>query len=117
MLDIYKTKKPPKPAVKIYPDGREVCSETKAGKDEYHRRKRVMWERQDKQCGLQISPQCPKRMPLSMATFDHTDPRGMGGARRDDRIEVDGKPQNMAVCCWCNSKKGSRRMKEGEGWE
>jgi hypothetical protein len=35
---------------------------------------------------------------------DHIDPRGMGGARRDDH------PNNIqAVHLWCNSEKGSTR--------
>ena len=36
---------------------------------------------------------------------DHIDPRGMGGAFRDDH------PSNIqAVHYWCNSEKGSTRM-------
>jgi hypothetical protein len=36
---------------------------------------------------------------------DHIDPRGMGGAYRDDH------PQNIqAVHFWCNSEKGSTRI-------
>jgi hypothetical protein len=34
----------------------------------------------------------------------------MGGAHRDDRIEVDGKPYNGAACHACNTAKGSRRV-------
>jgi len=36
---------------------------------------------------------------------DHTQPRGMGGARRDDH------PENIqAVHWWCNGEKGSSRV-------
>ena len=105
-------KKPPKPAVKVFAGGREVCDQlTKAGRDEYLRRVRVMWERQGRNCGLQISPQCKARgggLLIGEAQFDHSFGRGMGGGKRDDRIEINGKPINMSVCCWCNSLKGSR---------
>jgi len=38
---------------------------------------------------------------------DHEDPKGMGGAWRDD------SPSNVrAVHWWCNSEKGSARMDE-----
>lgn len=97
-----------------YPNAREVCKLTcKAGMDEYIRRKRVMWERQGKKCGLQISPQCKAvqgRLNWSDSQFGHQSPRGLAGGARDDRIDVDGKPQNYAVCHWCNSLQGSRRI-------
>jgi len=104
-------------AVKVFPSGREVCNQlTKPGRDEYHRRVRVMWERQDRKCGLQISPQCKERngrLLIDEAQFDHSNSRGMDGYKRDDRIiDDDGKPMNMSVCCWCNSLKGSRPMSD-----
>ena len=38
---------------------------------------------------------------------DHIDPRGMGGAFRDDH------PSNIqAVHYWCNSEKGSTRIED-----
>jgi len=110
-----KDKKQSQPAVKSFPGGREVCQNNKAGKDEYERRRRAMWERQGKMCGLQISPQCMRRLPWQYATFEHVDGRGFGGStggggKRDDRIEKDGKPYNLAVCPYCNVFKGSRRI-------
>jgi hypothetical protein len=43
-------------------------------------------------------------------TFEHTDLRGMGGGRRDDRIvDAKGKPMNLAAHGWCNREKGSKR--------
>lgn len=109
-------KKPPKPAVKVFDGGREICNQlTKEGRDEYHRRKFMMWDRQGKRCALQITDICKQRQgrwPKEEIQFDHES--GRGGGKQDDRIEVirDGKvvPQNAAVCPFCNSAKGSRRM-------
>ena len=109
MLDIYKTKKPPKPAVKVFPDGREVCSDTKAGRDEYQRRKRVMFDRQKGICCLKDhDPLCPGKMRFVESTFEHEN--GRGGGKRDDRVEVNGKPINGCSHAWCNSRKGSKRI-------
>jgi hypothetical protein len=101
-------------AVKVYPDGREVCAATPAGVKEYRDRTRKMWARQGHVCGLQISELCVGKKWLSPggATFDHEDGRGMGAARRDDRIEKDGKPYNCAACGYCNAEKGSRRLEK-----
>lgn len=90
-------------AVKVMPDGREICLPTKAGKEEYLRRTIQMWRRQDQRCAL-----CGEL--IYYPTFDHETPRGMGSARRDDRISVDGRRQNAAVCLECNEKKGSKRV-------
>lgn len=92
-------------------DGREVCDKSAAGKVEYNRRKEVMWRRQHAICGLRISFRCPVFMTLEQATFEHQDGRGMGGAKRDDRIEIDGEPYNMVACAFCNMEKGSRSLK------
>jgi hypothetical protein len=105
--------------IKVFRSGREVCNQlTKAGRDEYHSRVRTMWERQGRRCGLMISPQCKERggrLLIEEAQFDHSYGRGMGGGKRDDRIiGEDGKPTNMAVCCWCNSLKGSRPLSDFE---
>lgn len=91
-----------------YPDKREICdTNTVAGRREYDRRKRVMWERQKRRCGL-----CEDRhfMALHEVTFEHEAGRGMGAARRDDRIEKDGKPYNLAACGLSNTQKGSKRL-------
>lgn len=108
----------PQEAIKVFRDGREVCvMTTKAGRDEYASRVRQMWERQGHKCGLQISPQCQNRngrLLIDEAQFDHETPRGMGSSRRDDRIEIDGKPISKAVCCWCNCLRGSRPLSDFE---
>ncbi len=101
-----------KPAVRVFRDGREWCNLlNKEGREEYARRIRVMWERQGKRCCLEYwVPGCSGRLALADAVFEHQEARGMGGGRRDDRIEIDGKPYNGAAHAWCNSKKGSTRM-------
>lgn len=89
---------------------REICTDTAKGKAEYKRRVEAMLERQDGMCGLRISPLCPGRLELNQATFEHQDGRGFNGSKRDDRIERDGKPYNLAACWWCNGAKGSRSL-------
>ena len=109
---LHPPKKPPKPAVRVFPDGREVLDlKTKAGSDEYQRRKLEMWERQGRRCALQITDACKQRKgrwPKDEVTFDHEN--GRGGGKQDDRIVVDGRPTNAACCWFCNGAKGSRRM-------
>lgn len=99
-------------AVRTFKDGREKCNHlTKAGRDEYERRKRAMWERQEKICCLYGHiPGCPGKLNWSDTVFEHEDGRGHGGGHVDDRIEVDGKWQNGAAHAWCNSKKASVRI-------
>lgn len=99
-------------AVRILRDGREICNLlTKAGRDEYARRVRAMWERQGRRCCLEgWVKDCPGYLKISAAVFEHQDGRGMMGGKRDDRIEKNGKPYNGAAHAWCNSKKGSVRM-------
>ena len=84
--------------------GREICAKTPLGRREYKRRVEQMWDRQGCRCAL-----CGKYLRLDDATFDHERPRGMGSAFTDDRIEVNGIPQNAAVHGLCNSARGSRR--------
>lgn len=95
-------------AVRKYPDEREICQNTFAGKQEYAKRLADMIYRQGKICCI-----CKKeRDSLGLWgtwTFEHSDLRGMGGARRDDRTEIDGKPVNGAAHFWCNAIKGSKR--------
>lgn len=96
-------KKKPEAVIK-YGD-REVCNfDCKAGRDEYERRKTVMWERQFGLCCL-----CGGRLLRSEAVFEHQDGRGHGGGNRDDRTEIDGKPYNGVAHVICNSQKGSKR--------
>lgn len=107
-----------KPAVKVFSGGREVCDQlTKAGRDEYVKRKLDRYEEQGCRCALQITDICKQRQgrwPKDEITLDHEDGRGMGGGKRDDRMWVikDGKlvKQNAAVCWHCNSQKGSRKI-------
>ena len=85
--------------VRIYPGGREVCQNTAAGKREYARRREVAWALQGGFCGRCARPIAPQD-----ATLDHIQPRGMGGSRRDDRME------NLQMLCFlCNLWKGSKR--------
>jgi len=105
-------KKPPKPAVKVMKDGREVCDLlTKGGRDEYRKRVKLMLERQKGRCCLEgYIEGCPGRLAFNDATFEHSAGRGNGSGHRDDRIEVNGKMINGAAHYLCNSKKGSRRI-------
>lgn len=85
--------------VRYYPDGREVCQDTTEGKREYERRREWAWMHQGGLC-----PLCGGFLYRDTATTDHIQPRGMGGARRDDRQE-----NIQAVHALCNSAKGSKR--------
>jgi hypothetical protein len=91
-----------------YPEGegkREVCTKSTAGVREYRNRTREMWERQMGRCAICLLP-----MRIEAATFDHANGRGLSGSKRDDRILVDGKWQNAALCWDCNMRKASRRI-------
>ena len=88
-------------AVRVYPDGREVCQNSADGWREYKRRVKVMWERQGRRCCL-----CNRALALGNATFEHQRRRGMGAAWRDDRIERDGVDWNGAAHWVCNGERG-----------
>ncbi len=92
-------------AVRRYPDGREVCLDNTAGRAEYIKRTKLMYQRQAGLCS-----RCGKQIVIP--TFDHsTNSRGMGGARRDDRIYDEfGVPVNSCSCMICNGKAGSKRL-------
>lgn len=90
-------------SVTTYPDGRQVCNDNAAGKREYKARTYKMEVRQGFRCAI-----C-ERIAGSSMQFDHQDGRGHGGGFRDDRIEVDGKWFNAALCHRCNTEKGSKR--------
>ena len=93
-------------AVRVYPDGREVCQDNSAGRVEYKRRVHIMLQRQGFKCCL-----CEEAMNSYNATFEHRCPRGLAGARRDDRIEDgQGNPMNGAAHWTCNVEKGSKRL-------
>jgi 5-methylcytosine-specific restriction endonuclease McrA len=89
--------------VLTYRDGREVCDlKTRAGRREYDLRKAKMYERDGGTCCI-----CGEHIYHgSDVTFEHQDKRGMGGSRRDDRIENNGVAHS-----WCNMKLGSVRIK------
>lgn len=109
---LHPPKKPPKPAVKVMKDGREICDQlTKAGRDEYERRKRLMWERQKRRCCLEGHVEgCPGVLRWQDAVFEHEAGRGFSGSIRDDRTEVNGKWINGCAHAVCNSKKASKRI-------
>jgi hypothetical protein len=93
-------------AVRVYPDGREVCNDNAAGRREYARRIEVMCQRQNFRCCL-----CPERIHPANATFEHEKPRRMAAAFRNDAIvDAEGNPVNGAAHWACNRKKGSRRI-------
>lgn len=98
--------------MKVLRDGREICNLlTKAGRDEYDRRKRAMWERQGRHCCLDGRIEgCLGRLRLAEAVFEHQNGRGMNGGHRDDRIVKDGKPYNGVAHAWCNNLKGSKKI-------
>ena len=104
-----------RPAIRVYPDGREVIdTKVPSGKQEYRRRIEEMVPRQNGMCCLfGYSPVCHPRGLLAeyLATFEHENGRGHGGGKRDDRIALpDGTWINGAAHAGCNSWKGSRRI-------
>src|SRR5258708_6772031 len=112
MLACYKTKRKREPIQEPEgPGGRQVCDlKTAAGTREYEKRTEEMRIRQRELC-----PICTFYLSKEDATFEHEDLRGMGGARRDDRIwkvdeEGNKMPLNFAVHGWCNRSKGSQRL-------
>jgi hypothetical protein len=102
-------------AFKTYPDGREVCRNhpekgTTEGRAEYKRRLEAMLARQNGICCLAVHLGCcAGPLKLKDATFEHEHGRGMGGSRREDRIELpNGKWINGAACYLGNQMKSSR---------
>lgn len=88
---------------RIYPDGREVCVDSYAGRREYLRRLEAMLERQGWRCILC----CKKIRSREDATFDHQRRKGMGSAFRDDRIvDSQGQWRNGAAHWICNHERG-----------
>ena len=88
-------------AVRVYPDGREVCQDCRDGWVEYKRRVKLMWERQGRRCC-----DCGRPLALLNATFEYQRCRGMGAAWRDDRITKDGQDWNGAAHWVCNEVRG-----------
>ena len=90
-------------AYRTMPDGREICNKTALGRAEYRKRTLAMAERQGWRCEL-----CGLAMTPDTVTFDHQQGRGMGGGKRDDRMELNGLRFNAAVHGICNADKASR---------
>src|SRR5215469_4623162 len=89
-------------AVKRYPDGREVCVDSYAGRREYLKRLELMLKRQEWKCCL-----CGKQIrSRDDATFEHQRRKGMGSAWRDDRILKDDQEYNSAAHWICNHERG-----------
>ena len=89
-------------AVRVYPEGRQVCQDSHAGWREYKRRVSVMLERQGRKCCL-----CNRRLSLAEATFEHQRRRGMGAAWRQDAIvDAEGNWINGAAHWNCNVARG-----------
>jgi hypothetical protein len=101
-------------AVRVYPDGREVCQDNAPGQLFYRLRTIDMADRQLWRCGFEDVGECklPGRMMLgtqgldSSATFEHANKRGAG--KQNDSIAPETK--NCAVHSICNSAVGSRRV-------
>ena len=98
--------------IKIFNGGREVIdTNTTDGWKEYRQRVYDMLERQNGFCCLLgVAPMCTGILTRREATFEHEYGRGMGGGKRDDRIEVDGVWQNGAAHEECNEWKSSRKI-------
>lgn len=80
--------------------GREVCDKSKAGREEYRRRRELAWDRDRGICIL-----CERFIPLEEATTEHIITKGAGGSKHDDRLE------NLAVSHFFgNSARGSMKL-------
>lgn len=104
-MDLYKKqfrRKKPDIEYPEGPNGRQVCTDTTAGRREYRSRTDNMWLRQQGLCSI-----CNLPMRIEEATYEHSQGRGMGGGHRDDRIE-----HNTAAHGWCNVLKGSVRAEK-----
>ena len=95
--------RPKQDAVKVYPDGREVCSGTPEGMDVYCLRRIEMWERQSSTCAI-----CGEWLSSTCITFDHEDGR-TSGHKNEKLWRDDGRPMNAAVHLYCNIQRGSKR--------
>lgn len=87
------------PGFDRFRDGRERCTKSVRGRNEYAKRGAEAWERDGGICGI-----CDQPVGFAEFTIDHVVPRGLGGGTRDDRVE---NLQPAHFCC--NSEKGSKR--------
>jgi hypothetical protein len=91
-------------AFKRFPDGREVCLDNAAGREEYKSRTEIMRLRQHNICAR-------GNHLIVHATFDHGKGRGMGSGKRDDRICDESGAWISGCSCWfCNGQAGSRPL-------
>lgn len=88
------------PAVWIYPGGREVCTDTCAGRLEYKRRREKRWKLDKGICCL-----CGEYILPGYATTEHPDGRGLGGSKRNDAVRA-----IRVSHYWGNSAKGSMHL-------
>lgn len=83
--------------VRTKPNGAQVCDKSKAGREEYRRRREQRWDLDRGICCL-----CGLPVALEQCTLEHPNGRGMGGSKRDDRVE------SIGVAHWFgNNAKGS----------
>jgi 5-methylcytosine-specific restriction endonuclease McrA len=61
---------------------REILGKSARDRAEYKRRREDAWDRDKGICIL-----CGLFIPFEQATTEHIIPKGMGGAKRDDRLE------------------------------
>lgn len=94
------------PAVIRHEDGREICTNTHAGRKEYRTRRDYMWDRDEGICCI-----CGTYVEKDESTFEHWMGRGMNGGHRDDRCDVDGKRNNGIAHGHCNTLKASMTLK------
>lgn len=106
------------PAFRTLRDKREVCRTglndgTLEGRREYKRRVAAMLRRQNGICCLAVHLGCcAGPLKIEDATFEHEAGRGMGGSKRDDRIELpDGRWINGAACYRGNQMKGGNKLR------
>ena len=100
-----------KAVIHIFTDGREVIRlKAFSGKRMYKERVETMRLRQGERCCLEgYAPMCTGYLRKDEATFEHENGKGMGGSKRDDRIELpDGTWINGAAHEPCNIWKASR---------
>lgn len=80
---------------------RELCN-----REEQRRRLLLKVAEQNGRCAAPAMGGCGQEFDdFRGIELDHIEPRGMGGARRDDHIE-----NLQALCATCNRRKGSVRL-------
>jgi hypothetical protein len=91
-----------------HPDGRLVALNNAKGSAWYREQTLIMVRRQKNICGICHGTRLMHGTAEWSATFQHGGGgRGMGGAKRDDRID---QPGTCAAHWKCNGELGSRRI-------